>query len=98
MRVVVEIKKDGKPKTILNKLFKYTEMQKAYNTNMVALVDGEPRLLNLKRILELFIKHRQEIIIRKTEYELAISCEQEHILEGLMIALNNLDEVIKTIR
>jgi DNA gyrase subunit A len=98
IRVVVEIKKTGKPKTILNKLYKYTEMQKAFNANMVALVDGEPRVLNLKRILELFIKHRQEIVIRRSEYELAKAREREHILEGLMIALANLDDVIETIK
>ncbi len=98
IRVVVEIKRDGKPKTILNKLYKFTEMQKAFNANMVALVDGEPRVLNLKRILELFIKHRQEMVIKRTEFELAKAREREHILEGLMIALANLDDVIETIK
>jgi len=98
IRVVIEIKRDGKPKTILNKLYKYTEMQKAFNANMVALVNDEPRVLNLKRILELFIKHRQEIVIKRTEFELAKAREREHILEGLMIALANLDDVIETIK
>lgn len=98
IRVVIEIKREGKPKTILNKLYKYTEMQKAFNANMLALVNGEPRVLNLKRVLELFVQHRQEIVIRKSEYELAQAKEREHILEGLMIALDNLDEVINTIR
>jgi DNA gyrase subunit A len=98
IRVVIEIKRDGKPKTILNKLYKYTEMQKAFNANMLALVNGEPRVLNLKRILELFIQHRQEIIIRRSEFDLAKAREREHILEGLMIALANLDDVINTIR
>ncbi|MBN1331605.1 DNA gyrase subunit A [Candidatus Dojkabacteria bacterium] len=98
MRIVVDIKRDGKPKTILNKLYKFTEMQKAFNANMIALVDGEPQLLTLKEILELFIQFRQEIVIRRTEFRLAKAREREHILEGLMIALDNLDEVIKTIR
>ncbi len=98
MRIVIEIKRDGKPKTILNKLFKYTEMQKAFNANMLALVDGEPRLLTLKKILELYIQFRQEIVIKRTEFELAQSREREHILEGLIIALDNLDEVIETIK
>lgn len=98
IRIVVDIKRDGKPKTILNQLYKYTEMQKAFNLNLLALVKGEPKLLNIKRVLELFIEHRQEITIRRAEFELAKSREREHILEGLMIALDNLDEVIATIR
>lgn len=98
MRIVVEIKRDGKPKTVLNKLYKFTEMQKAFNANMIALVDGEPQLLNLQRILELYIQFRQEVVIRRTEFRLAKAREREHILEGLMIALDNLDEVINTIR
>lgn len=98
IRVVIDIKRDGQPKTILNKLFKYTEMQKAFNANMLALVKGEPKLLNIKRILELFVEHREEIVIRANEFELAKAREREHILEGLMIALDNLDEVIATIR
>ena len=98
IRIVIDIKRDGKPKTILNKLYKYTEMQKAFNANMLALVNGEPRILNLKRILELFVQHRQEIVIRRSEFDLAKAREQEHILEGLLIALKNLDEVIDTIR
>ena len=98
MRIVIDIKRDGKPKTILNKLYKYTEMQKAFNANMLALVDGEPQVLTLARILELFIKFRQEVVIRRSEFRLAKKREREHILEGLMIALDNLDEVISTIR
>ncbi len=98
IRIVIDIKKDGKPKTILNKLYKYTSMQKAFNANMLALVNDEPRVLNLKRILELFIQHRQKIVIRRSEYNLARAREREHILEGLMIALANLDEIIETIK
>lgn len=98
IRIVIEIKRDGKPKTILNNLFKFTELQKAFNVNLLALVKGEPKLLNIKRVLELFVEHRQEITIRRAEFELAKSREREHILEGLIIALDNLDAVIDTIR
>lgn len=98
IRVVIELKKEAKPKTILNKIFKYTEMQKAFNANMLALVENEPHVLSLKRILELFISHRQEVVIRKNEFDLAKAKYRAHILEGLKIALDNLDEVIKTIR
>ncbi len=98
IRIVVDIKKDGNPNTVLNKLYKYTEMQSTFSMNLLALVNGEPKLLNLKRILELFIEHRQETIIRRAEFDLAKAREREHILEGLMIALDNLDEVISTIR
>lgn len=98
MRIVVEIKRDGKPKTILNKLFKYTEMQKSFSANMLALVDGEPKVVTFKEYIEAFISHRQQMVIRENEFDLAKSREREHILEGLMIALDHLDEVIKTIR
>ncbi len=98
MRIVIEIKRDGKPKTILNKLFKYTEMQKSFSANMLALVNGEPKVITLKDYIEYFVSHRQEIIIREREFELAKAREREHILEGLMIALDNLDEVIRIIR
>jgi DNA gyrase subunit A len=98
IRVIIEIKRDGKPNVILNNLFKYTELQKAFNANMLCLVNNEPKVLSLKRILELFITHRQEISIRKSEYELAKAQERIHILEGLKIALDNLDAVIKLIR
>ncbi|MBN2100313.1 DNA gyrase subunit A [Candidatus Dojkabacteria bacterium] len=98
IRVVIDLKKASQPKTVLNKLYKYTEMQKSYNANMIALVDGQPQTLNLKQILEHFITHRIEVIIRRNEFELANAKYRAHILEGLKIALDNLDEVIKTIR
>lgn len=98
IRVVIELKKKSQPKTVLNKLYKYTNMQKAYNTNMIALVDGQPQMLSMKEILELFLSHRMEVTIRKFEYELAGDRYRAHILEGLKIALDNLDEIIKTIR
>ncbi len=98
IRVVIELKRDAKPKSVENRLFKYTELQKAFNANMVTLVDGDPQLLNVKQILHYFIKHRQVVVIRRNEYQLAKNREREHILEGLMIALDHLDEVIQTIR
>jgi len=98
IRIVIELKRDAKPKTVENQLFKYTELQKAYNANMLALVNGEPKLLTIKQILEQFISHRQTIVIRRNEYKLAKLREREHILEGLMIALENIDEIISTIR
>lgn len=98
IRVVVEVKREGNANTILNLLYKYTEMQTTFNANILALVDGEPHVLTLKTILELFITHRQVIIIRRTEYELRIAKARAHILEGLLIALDHLDEVIRTIR
>lgn len=98
IRIVIELKKDAKPKTVQNQLYKYTELQKNFNVNMLALVNNEPRLLNLKEVLSYFITHRQEVIIRRSEYDLAKTREREHILAGLMIALDHLDEVIKIIR
>ncbi len=98
IRIVIELKRDVIPKTVENQLYKFTEMQKAFNANMLALVDGEPQLLPLKKILELYISHRQEIVVRRNEFELAKLREREHILEGLMIALDNIDEIIRIIR
>jgi DNA gyrase subunit A len=98
IRVVIELKRDAKAKAIENRLFKYTELQKSFSANMVCLVDGEPLLLNVKQILVHFINHRQVVITRRNEYDLAKKREREHILEGLMIALDHLDEVIDTIR
>ncbi|MCA9378797.1 DNA gyrase subunit A, partial [Candidatus Dojkabacteria bacterium] len=98
IKLVIELKRDAKPKTVENRLYKFTEMQKAFNANVLALVDNEPQLLNVKQILSIFLNHRQEVVIRRNEFELAKLREREHILEGLMIALDNLDEVINTIR
>lgn len=98
IRIVIELKKDAKPKTVTNQLYKYTDLQKNFSVNMLALVDNEPRLLSLKAVLEYFTTHRQEIVVRRNEFELAKTREREHILEGLMKALDHLDEVIQTIR
>ena len=99
IRVVVELKKDAFPKKILNQLYKMTALQTTFHYNMLALVDGvQPRILGLKEILAEFIKHRQKVVRRRTEFELKKAKERAHILEGLKIALDNIDEVIATIR
>ena len=99
IRVVVELKKDAYPKKILNQLYKMTDLQTNFHYNVLALVNGiQPRIMGLKEILAEFIKHRQKVIRRRTEYDLRKAKERAHILEGLKIALDNIDEVIKTIR
>ncbi len=98
IRIVIELKKAVQPKAVLNKLYKYTEMQKAFNANMIALVNGQPETLSLKELLEYYIDHRIEVTIRRNEFEIAQAKYRAHILEGLKIALDFLDEVIKTIR
>jgi DNA gyrase subunit A len=98
MRIVVELKRGAPPRKVLNQLFKYTPLQSTFGVHMLALVDGEPRLLNLKRALQYYIDHRIEIITRRTAYLLRIARERAHILEGLRIALQFLDEVIQIIR
>ena len=98
MRIYVEIKNDANPHTVLNNLFKHTAMQLAFNLNMLALVDGQPQTLPLKSVLAHHIEHRREIVRRRTEYDLGKARDRAHILEGLKIALDHLDEVIRTIR
>lgn len=98
VRIVFDLKKDAKPQSILNSLYKYTAMQSVFNVNLVALTDNVPHLLTLKRILEEFITHRQTVIKRRSEFELAEAKAREHILEGLKIAVDNIDEVIETIK
>ena len=98
MRIVVEIKRDGSPHTVMQQLFKHTALQTSFSANILALVDGQPQTLGLKRMLEHYIAYRKDIIRRRTEFDLARARERAHILEGLKIALDNLDEVIKTIR
>jgi len=98
LRIVLELKKTSRPKTILNNLYKNTQMQINYPANMVALINGVPSTLNLKQILTEFVKHRQKVIIKKTIFELEGAKRHAHILEGLKIALDNLDEVIETIK
>jgi len=98
IRVVVEIKKNGKPKSILNKLFKYTALQSSYSANMLALVNGVPQTLNLRQMLLLFLRHRETVIRRRSIFDLKGAMMRAHILEGLKKALDVIDEVIKTIR
>ncbi len=99
IRIYIELKKDAFPKKILNQLFKLTPLQKTFNLNMIALVDGiHPRLLNLKDVLGHFLDHRFEVIQRRTKYDLEVAEARAHILDGLMIALNHIDEVIAIIR
>jgi len=99
VRIVMELKKDSYPKKILNSLYKHTQLQTTFHLNMLALVDGiQPKILTLKMILEEYIKHRQEIVRRRTMFDLNKAKDRAHILEGLMIALKNIDEVIKTIK
>lgn len=98
MRIMIELKRDAIPQKVLNQLFKYTALQSTFNANMVALLDGEPRLMTLKSILEEFVIHRQKVVVRRTIYLLKKAKEREHILLGLKIALDHLDEVIKLIR
>jgi len=99
VRVVIELKKDAYPKKLLNQLYKQTTLQSSFNFNMLSLVDGiQPRILGLQDMLQEFIKHRQKVVRRRTEFELRKAKERAHILEGYKIALDNIDEVIKTIR
>ena len=90
IRIVIDLKKDSKPNILINKLFKYTDLQTVFNSNMLALVDGEPKTLNIKNILEIFIEHRINIIQKRTEFDLKKAKEREHILEGLKIAIDNI--------
>jgi DNA gyrase subunit A len=98
MRIVVEVKRDGSPHTVMQQLFKHTQLQTSFSANMLALVDGQPMTLGLKRMLEHYISYRREVVRRRTEFDLARAQERAHVLEGLKIALDNLDEVIATIR
>jgi DNA gyrase subunit A len=98
MSIVIELKRGAQPRAVLNQLFKYTQMQTTFGVNMLALVDGVPRVLTLKRMMAHYIEHRREIITRRTRHDLAKARERAHILEGLRIALEYLDEVIATIR
>ncbi|HHL45824.1 MAG TPA: DNA gyrase subunit A, partial [Gammaproteobacteria bacterium] len=98
MRMVVELKRGEVPEVVLNNLFKHTAMQSVFGINMVALVDGQPRLLNLKQMLEAFIRHRREVVTRRTVFELRKARDRAHILEGLAVALANIDPIIALIK
>jgi DNA gyrase subunit A len=98
MRIVIEVRRDGQPNKILNNLYKFTAMQSAFYINMLALVDGQPRVINLKEALTCYIEFRKEVITRRSQFDLQKAKDRAHILEGFRIALDNLDEVISTIR
>ncbi len=98
MRIVIHLKSDANAQVVLNKLYKLTAMQSSFSVNNVALVNGRPKTLNLKEILEAFVAHRREVVTRRTQFELRKARERAHILEGLMIAVNNIDEVIAIIK
>ncbi|MGH8739965.1 MAG: DNA gyrase C-terminal beta-propeller domain-containing protein, partial [Burkholderiales bacterium] len=98
MRMVIELKRGEIPDVVLNNLYKMTQLQDSFHMNMVALVDGQPRLLNLKELIEAFISHRREVVTRRTVFELRKARERGHVLEGLAVALSNVDEVIALIK
>jgi len=98
MRIIIELKRSAHPRKVLNQLYKYTPLQTTFGAQMLALVDGQPRLLSLKRALHYYVDHRLEVITRRSQFELAKARDRAHILEGLLIALANMDEVVKTIR
>jgi len=98
MRIVFELKRDAVATVVLNQLYKYTQLQTSYGVNNIALVDGRPRMLNIKQMIGYFVEFRHEVIVRRTKYELAEAEKRAHILEGLIIALDNLDAVIELIR
>lgn len=98
MRIVIELKRGSQPKRVLNQLYKYTPLQSTFGAQILALVNSEPRLLPLKRALQFYLEHRQEVITRRTQYDLDKAKHRAHILDGLLIALANLDDVIQTIR
>lgn len=98
MRIVIDVKRDANASVVLNKLFKMTALQTSFGVNNIALVHGRPKLLNLKDLIRLFVEHRHEVVIRRTQFELRKAKERAHILEGLIIASDNIDEVIRIIR
>jgi DNA gyrase subunit A len=98
MRIVIELKRESQPRSVLNQLYKHTAMQSSFAVNMLALVDGQPRTVSVKKILESYIQHRHEVIRRRSEFDLEKAKDRAHVLEGLLKAIDMLDEVIKTIR
>ncbi len=98
MSIIIELRRSAQPKKVLNQLFKYTPLQSTFSVQLLALVDNEPRLLSLKRSLQVFVEHRQVVVTRRSQFELEKARQRAHILDGLLIALSNLDAVIETIR
>ena len=98
VRIVIELKRDANAQVVLNQLYKYTQMQDTFGAILLALVDGEPKILTLRQCLDHYIEHRKHVILRRTQFELDKALARAHILEGLKIALDNIDEVINIIR
>jgi len=98
MRIVYDLKRDAIPSIVINKLYQYTSLQSSFNVNKVALVKGRPKMLNLKDLIRYFVEHRHEVVVRRTKYDLKEAESKAHVLEGLLIAIDNLDEIIKLIR
>ena len=98
MRVVIELKRGEMPEVVLNNLYKHTQLQDSFGMNMVALIDGQPKLMNLKDLIDAFLAHRREVVTRRTIYELRRARERGHVLEGLAVALSNVDEIIEMIK
>ena len=98
MRIVVDVKRDANANVLLNKLFKMTALQSSFSVNCIALVNGRPRLLSLKECVKYFVEHRHDVTIRRTQFDLKKAQERAHILEGLIIACDNIDEVVHIIR
>ena len=98
MRIVYELKRDAIPNIVLNKLFKFTQLQSSFSVNNIALVNGRPKQLNLKQLISYYVDHRHDVVVRRTKYDLEQAEKRAHILEGLLIALDNLDNIISLIR
>lgn len=98
MRIVIILKKEAKANVVINNLFKHTQLQSTFNVNSIALVAGRPKMLNLKQLIHYYVKHRHEVVVRRTQFDLDQAEKRRHILEGLLIAVDNIDEVVKIIR
>lgn len=98
MRLVIELKRDGNGQVVLNQLYKHTQLQSSFSVNMLAIVDGKPRVLGMKEAMRQYVKHRQEVITNRTRFDLNKALKREHILEGLLVAIANMDEVVSIIR
>ena len=98
MRIVIDVKRDFNANVVLNKLFKMTQLQTSFSVNSIALVNGRPKLMTLRDMIKCFVEHRHEVVIRRTEYDKRKAEERAHILEGLIIASDNIDEVVQIIK
>ena len=96
--MVIEVRRDVNVNIVVNKLFKHTQLEDSFGVNMVSLVNVQPRTLNIKQMMEYYVQHRQEVITRRTSHDLKLANNRKHILEGLQVALDNLDEIISLIR